>query len=162
MLRAVAIRAVLLFAVWLLLSQSLDVFHLGLGAVSALVIAWLHNRGPSTAGVRWARLPIYVPWLVWQVLLSGWHLSMLILHPKLPIDPKLFTFKTTLRDPGALAIFGNSITLTPGTITAEAVPGELVVHAMDDASASGLRDMEQTIVRVFGVSRAPGGPGQGA
>jgi multicomponent Na+:H+ antiporter subunit E len=162
MLRAVAIRAVLLFAVWLLLTQSLDVFHLGLGGVSALVIARLHSSGRSTGGVRWARLPIYIPWLVWQVLLSGWHLSLLILDPKMPIKPKLFTFETTLRDPAALAIFGNSITLTPGTITAEAMPGELVVHAMDDVSAAGLRDMEQKIVRVFGVDRAPGGPGQGA
>jgi multicomponent Na+:H+ antiporter subunit E len=139
-----------LFAVWLVLTQSPDPFHLALGMLSALVIARLHTTGPAVPGVRWAALPIYLPWLIWQVVLSGLHLCSLILHPRLPIDPKLVTYKTTLRDPAALTIFGNSITLTPGTITAEVNGDQLVVHAMDDASASGLGDMEKQIVRVFG------------
>jgi multicomponent Na+:H+ antiporter subunit E len=161
MVRSIVVRALALFAVWLLLTQSLDVFYLGLGAISALVIARLHTSGPSTTGLRWSALLVYVPWLIWQVLKSGLHLSYLILHPSLPIDPKMIRFKTALGDPAALTIFGNSITLTPGTITAEAGAGELVIHAMDDASASGLADMEHTIVRMFGAGRTPHDPGQG-
>ena len=154
MLRTVAVRAVALFVVWLLLSQTLDVFYLGLGGLSALVVARLHTSEPATGGLRWAGLLLYLPWLLWQVLLSGWHVTRLILDPRLPIDPKLVTYKTVLRDPAAVTIFGNSITLTPGTITVEVNGDELVVHAMDDASAAGLGDMEKKIVRVFGGDTA--------
>jgi multicomponent Na+:H+ antiporter subunit E len=154
MLRTVAVRAVALFVVWLLLSQTLDVFYLGLGGLSALVVARLHTSEPATGGLRWVGLLLYLPWLLWQVLQSGWHVTRLILGPRLPIDPKLVKYKTVLRDPAAVTIFGNSITLTPGTITVEVNGDELVVHAMDDASAAGLGDMERKIVRVFGGDTA--------
>ncbi len=77
-------------------------------------------------------------------------MAYLILHPALPIDPKLVRYKTDLTGAGPVTVFGNSITLTPGTITADITPGELVVHAMDDAAASGLADMEQRVAGLFG------------
>ena len=45
--------------------------------------------------VRWLRLLAYVPWLLSRVLQSGIHLSYLILHPRLPIDPKLILITPT-------------------------------------------------------------------
>lgn len=150
MVRTITIRAVALFAVWLLLTQKFDAFYLVLGALSALVIARLHTRGHSTSAMRWIWLPVYVPWLLWQVLKSGMHMTYLILHPRLPIDPKLLRFTTTLRDPAAITIFGNSVTLTPGTITAEVNGGDVVIHAMDDACASDLGLIETTVSRMFG------------
>ena len=51
-------------------------------------------------------------------------------------------------------LLGNSITLTPGTITAEVNSNELVVHAMDDDSADDLTSlrMEQKLLGSFKVS----------
>ena len=151
--RSLLVRTAALFAVWLLLTLSLDPFYLGLGLTTALVVTWLSLRGPSQHGLRWSGLVVYVPWVLWQVLLSGAHVTYLILHPRLPIDPKLVRRPTTLEDPSAVVIFGNSITLTPGTITAEVSPHELVIHAMDDAAAAGLDDMERKIASVFGLTR---------
>jgi multicomponent Na+:H+ antiporter subunit E len=142
---------VALLAIWLVLVQTLDAFYLGLGVVTALVVAWLNTSAAPRAGMRWAGLAVYLPWLLWQVLLSGIHVAYLILHPRLPIDPALLTYRTTLPDPAAIVIFGNSITLTPGTITAEVNDDELVIHAMDGPSASGLGEMESTIARAFGL-----------
>jgi multicomponent Na+:H+ antiporter subunit E len=58
----------------------------------------------------------------------------------MPVDPSLVKFKT--RFPNALArvFLGNSITLTPGTITLELNDGEYIVHALMDVSASGIVD----------------------
>lgn len=139
-----------LFAVWMLLTQKLEAFYLVLGALSALVIAGLHTRAHSVGGLRWSALMLYVPWLLWQVLKSGMHMTYLILHPRLPIDPKLVRFTTSLRDPAAITIFGNSVTLTPGTITAEVNGGDVVIHAMDDACTSDLGVIEKTVSRLFG------------
>ena len=150
-LGSVAARVGALFAVWLLLSQKTEVFYLVLGLSTAIAVVLLSPPAPPAGPARrWARIVLYLPWLLWQVLLSGRHVAYLILHPALPIDPKLVRYKTDLTDAAAVTVFGNSITLTPGTITADLAPGELVVHAMDDAAASGLGDMEQRVAGLFG------------
>jgi multicomponent Na+:H+ antiporter subunit E len=146
----VVARVGALFVVWLLLTQKVEAFYLVLGLATAIAVVLLNPPVPVVGGrPLWVRVLLYVPWLLWQVLLSGRHVAYLILHPGLPIDPKLVRYKTELPHGGAVVLFGNSITLTPGTITAEIAPGELVVHAMDDASASGLQDMEQRVASLF-------------
>ena len=104
--------------------------------------------------VRWLRMLAYVPWLLSRILQSGIHLSYLILHPRLPIDPKLLHYHTNLKGEAGIVLFGNSITLTPGTITAEVNSNELVVHAMDDDSADDVTSlrMEQKVAGVFRVT----------
>ena len=110
--------------------------------------------GQACAG---AGCSLYLPWLLWQVLLSGRHVAYLILHPRLPIDPKLVRYKTSFRDPAAVVIFGNSITLTPGTITAE------VNRRRAGDSCHGRRrprracaTWNRRIARVFGVTHRCG------
>ena len=153
----VVVKVGALFAVWLLLTQNLDSFYLVLGLATAIAVVMLNAPVPmGPQAPRWGRMLLYLPWLLWQVLLSGRHVAYLILHPALPIDPKLVRYRTELPHAGAVVVFGNSITLTPGTITAEVAPGELVVHAMDDASASGLRDMEQRVAGLFRDTGARG------
>jgi multicomponent Na+:H+ antiporter subunit E len=112
------------------------------------------ERGKSQLeNVRWSRMLAYVPWLLWRILQSGLHVSYLILHPRLPIDPKLISYQTNLKDEAGVVLLGNSITLTPGTITVEVNSHELLVHAMDDDSADDLTSlrMEQRIAENFEV-----------
>ena len=48
-------------------------------------------------------------------------------------------------------MLGNSITLTPGTITVEIEPGELLVHAIDETSTGDLLggSLEKKVEGVF-------------
>ena len=116
--------ALLLFAFWLLLSASYDVVHVVTGAVIASVVMWLNSAGAgSTRKVSWWAALRYLPWLIGRILKSGLHVSRLILHPALPISPRLVRHKTKLTSDGELVVLGNSITLTPGTITVEVAPG---------------------------------------
>jgi len=130
-------RTVALFALWLFLSESYTVVHMAVGLLAAFGVAWLNSGGLSRPEyrVRWVKALAYAPWLFGRILASGVHLSCLILHPSLPIDPKIFRHSTRLTDETAVVILGNSITLTPGTVTVEASLDELVVHAMDEDSA---------------------------
>lgn len=129
-------KTLFFFIVWLVLSESFDRFHMGLGLGSAFAVAWLNtDRSPVRSSIRPIRLFGYVPWLVIQVVKSGVHLSKLILDPKLPISPQMVTVKTDLEAEGAIVLLANSITLTPGTITVEVNGRELLVHAIDDAAA---------------------------
>jgi multicomponent Na+:H+ antiporter subunit E len=141
------------FLIWLLLSESFELFHVGLGLVAAFGVAWFNtDRSTSRSAIPRLRIVWYFLWLVGRILQSGFHLSVLILHPALPIDPKLIRYPTKLREDTGLVLLGNSITLTPGTITVEINSQDLLVHAMDEKSARDVTSLrlEQQIAGLFG------------
>ena len=139
--------------IWLLLSASFDPYHVGLGLVASFGVAWFNtDRSQSRSAIPQLRIVWYFVWLVGRILQSGWHLSLLILNPALPINPKLIRYHTELQEESGIVLLSNSITLTPGTITAELNSQDLVVHAMDDDSAHDVtsRRFEQQIAGLFG------------
>ena len=144
------------FLIWLLLSESFLAIHMLLGLLAAFAVAWLNTERSAIRFtlLRWS-LVWYFPYLLGKVLQSGFHLSLLILNPSLPIDPKMVSHNTTLTDESGIVLLGNSITLTPGTITVEVKSRQLLVHAMDDASAKDVTEMrlERRIVRAVGEDR---------
>lgn len=139
-----------LFALWLLLSGHYDLFHISIGAFSALVVTLIHIRinkylyyQKSIAkehSLRISRLLLYIPWLIWQIFLASLHVTYLVLHPKCPVNPSLVRFKTKLPNIASRVILGNSITLTPGTLTVSIDDDEFLVHALTEASHSGIVD----------------------
>ena len=144
-----------LLGLWLLLSQSLNPWHVGIGLVSAVAVVWLNTEPRATSEHRASITHVltYVPWLLVRILAGGLHLSYLILHPKLPIKPRLFRYRTKLKHDTGVVLLSNSITLTPGTITVEAGDDGLVVHAMDAESARDLTSdrLEHRIAALFGL-----------
>ncbi len=151
--QGMALKVGALFVVWLLLTGVDHPFHVGLGLAAACVVAWL-NAGRADSYAR--HVPVvgllwYLPWLLSRIMVSGLHLTALILRPSMPIAPRLIHYRTNLRDQVGVSLLGNSVTLTPGTITAEARPGELVVHTIDDEAAYDLTSqrLERNINRLF-------------
>lgn len=146
-----------LFPVWIIWSGMLDAFHLALGAISCAIVALLSHdllfkRLTFKGWVReTGRFIQYLPWLLYQVVIANFHVVYLVLHPKMPIEPRLVRYKSGLKNELALVAFANSITLTPGTITADIVDGEYVVHAISKKTADDLAsgDMEKRVARIF-------------
>ena len=143
---------------WILLSGKFDLFHLTLGVISSALVSFLsadlfmynpQSRSRFTIGVRFL---LYLPWLLYQILLSTLHVTFLALHPKMKelIDPTIVTFKTNLKtDIGKVAL-ANSITLTPGTITIRIEGPVFYVHAISRKAAAGLPgEMEERLAKVF-------------
>jgi multicomponent Na+:H+ antiporter subunit E len=142
-----------LFCVWLVLSGQYDLSHLILGFLVSCGVAWL-NTGYLHSPFHnfpWARQILYAPWLFLRIVESSLHLTKLILSPSLPIKPKLITYRSHLKHQGAIVLLGNSITLTPGTITVEVNGSQLLVHAIDEASCEDLTSgrMERKIAEGF-------------
>jgi multicomponent Na+:H+ antiporter subunit E len=147
------IKTLGLFLTWLLLTSSFEWPHVAVGLVAALGVAWLNtDRCGSRTSIHPLRLAWYFPWLIGRMLKSGLHLSALILHPALPIDPRMIRHRTNLREDSGIVLLGNSITLTPGTLTVEVDDQNLLVHAIDDKSAEDLRGLhfDRKIARLFG------------
>ena len=142
-----------LFSVWLILSGRYDVSHVVLGFMVSCGVAWLNTGYPQSPfhNFPWGRLVLYGPWLLLRIVESSLHVTKLILNPALPIKPKLLTYQSHLKHQGAIVLLGNSITLTPGTITVEVSGTQLMVHAIDDASGADLTSgrIERKIAGMF-------------
>ena len=146
-------NAILLFSLWLLLSGRHDPLFILLGLTASAAISWLHSRqpGPSNPTIPLSGFMYYLPWLFYRILVSNLYMVYLILHPRLPIDPKVIRYRVKLRHPAGVGLLANSVTLTPGTLTVDMKAEELLVHAMDDASAKDLTSeiMERKIAHIF-------------
>jgi multicomponent Na+:H+ antiporter subunit E len=139
---------VVLYLFWLLLSGYFSAFLLAAGAGCAAAVVLIARRmdvvdregHPIHLGPR--ALLSYWPWLVKEIVKSGWDVSRRILDPRLPVSPALARFKPSQTTVLGLVIHANSITLTPGTISVEVNAGEFLVHALTRDAAAGLAGSE--------------------
>ena len=158
-----------LLGFWLILSGHWDVLRIAFGVVSAALVAILtrdverlgtrtdargRERPVFTFSLSWPRFVAYLPWLLGEIVLANLQIAWVIVHPRLPIAPVVVRFRTRLQGDLARTTFGNSITLTPGTITLDVEGDEFVVHALTrDAARQVLsRAMERRVARAFGQS----------
>lgn len=124
-----------LFAFWLALSGHYTLFLIGVGAIASLLCAWAAVR---LRIADWEALPLhligraprYLVWLLAEIARSAWTVSRVILSPRLPISPTMTVVRASQRTPVGIATYGNSITLTPGTITTDIRGDVLTVHAL--------------------------------
>ncbi len=131
-----------LYLFWLLLSGYFTAFLMAAGVGSALAVIWFARRMDLVDGEGHPvhlgpRLLLYWPWLLKEIVKSAWDVSLIIVHPRLPISPTLVRFKPSQHTQVGLVIHANSITLTPGTIAVEAQPGEFLVHGLTRGGAQG-------------------------
>lgn len=135
---------VVMFLFWILLSGIFDALHIGAGLICSAIVAFIsHDLFVKDGGLetgKFFRLLLYIPWELWQIVLANLDVAYRVLHPKMPIDPRIIEFETTLRSDFALVTMANSITLTPGTITILVDPpkGKFWVHAIAESPADAL------------------------
>ncbi len=162
-----AVAAGLLFGFWIALSGKLDAFHLALGLITAAAVALatrrLYRAPPQPmpadefgrALLRWPRFLAYSVWLLWQIFRSAVQVAKLILHPRLPIAPRMVRIADDLPHPVARLTLAHSITLTPGTVTVDCDDEGMLVHAIDPEAAASLGSdggpMADRVRAVFGA-----------
>ncbi len=155
-----------LFAFWLILSGHYDPFHIGAGVVCAGLVTLLSSDlftfgTGARSSFRIGRFALYVPWLLWEILQASLYVTWLVVRPS-GIRSRVIRFRTHLRNELAKVVLGNSITLTPGTVTVD-IEGDLfTVHALSDTAAESLLDgdMERRVAWVFG-EEVPDNPADG-
>jgi len=159
LLRALGLGAVL-YGFWLVLSGHYTPFLLGLGLASVALVVYLAARMdvvdeegiPLQLG---GRFWIYVPWLMKEIFLSNVRVAKIILSPSLPISPVLVRYHSSQKTDLGKAIYANSITLTPGTITTRVEGQELEVHSLTWMDIDG-REEDEMDRRVTWVERGGG------
>ncbi len=146
-MKAFLLRTAALFLLWLLLSGESKGLLLGAGLLSALLVAWITRRMDLVDGEGKGLVPgwgvlAYWPWLAWQVVLSNLDVAWRVLHPRLPIHPRVLRIPASQHTDLGRVTFANSITLTPGTVSMDIRGDEIEVHALSQEAEEGLRSGE--------------------
>jgi multicomponent Na+:H+ antiporter subunit E len=138
---------VLLMLVWLLWSGYFKPLLISFGVVSCLIVLTLSWRmGNIEQDIAWQRhllrFPRYWLWLGKEVVKSNLEVAAVILSPRLRLRSRLVTIDAVAEDEFGRALLGNSITLTPGTLTLAVEGGRLHVHCLTPEGAAGLLEGE--------------------
>jgi multicomponent Na+:H+ antiporter subunit E len=144
---------------------SMTTFDLVTGAASGGIAAGMLYRISLSDRLRLpvlarrvVRLGIFVPYLVYEIVKSNLLVSYVILHPAMPIEPRMTEIRTAVWGGMPITTLANSITLTPGTLTVRVEGRDLTVHTLMPAAREGLFDgaLERAVRFVFyGRDAAP-------
>lgn len=160
-IRSFIVSFVTLMAFWYIMSGFFDPIHSLMGVVSVAGVMALnyqlrkHKYFDDEVDVldelRYGRLLFYLVWMFWQIVVSGIQVARLILTPSLPVKQRMVRFKVDLPSAHAKMILGNSITLTPGTLTVDIHEDEFLVHSIDQKAYEGIINdkMPQEVLKLF-------------
>jgi len=85
--------------------------------------------GPGPAAIL--RFLLFVPVFLVEMVKANFQIARVVLHPALPMRPRLLTAKTELTSDVGRTLLANAITLTPGTLTVDAEGDELLIHCVN-------------------------------
>ena len=164
---AVGLQGAVLFGFWVALSGRYETKFLVIGALAVAAVVLLNREifslhlHPVIAGrghvfrallaVAWTWLA-YVGWLLYAIVVANFQVAYIVLHPRMPIDPVLLQFNVPWRRAATQVVLANSITLTPGTITADLKDGQYTVHTLATAFAQPLSsgEMQRRVALLLG------------
>jgi multicomponent Na+:H+ antiporter subunit E len=69
--------------------------------------------------------------LLWEIFVANFHVAKIVLSKKMPIDPGFATIRQPLKKDLNKALYGNAITMTPGTLTVDMKDHEIIVHGLE-------------------------------
>ena len=134
----------LLIIVWCLLSNALTLGTVVFGAILGLLIpiltaAYWPDRPPVA---RPFGMIVYCAIVIWDIIRSNLTVAGQILFRGNKLQPAWIVIPLDLKKPEAITILAGSITLTPGTLSADlsADGTSLLVHALHAPDPDAVRD----------------------
>ena len=143
----ILLTLLLWFTAWLLWSGMFKPLLIGLGVVSCLLVLVLSKRmdffekDVFSLHLVWRLLPFW-GWLGKELVVANLQVARVVLSRDMPMSPTVIRLQALSPDPVGQAILGNSITLTPGTVTVDDHEGELLVHCLTREGADALIEGE--------------------
>lgn len=140
---AYLVLILLLAGAWLLWSGMFKPLLIGLGVVSCALSVFLAKRMGYFDSSVFAlhlnfRLVSYWLWLLREIVQSSIDVARIVLSRKIRLSTEVVELDASDLDPVEQVLLGNSITLTPGTLTLDVSDGRLLVHALTAEGAAEL------------------------
>lgn len=158
---SIAVSFISLMIFWIIMSGFFDAVHLSFGVFSVASVLYVNRKLNSyryfeddidgLQHLRYGRALYYFFWMIGQIIIAGFHVLKIISKPSMPIKPAVITFDVDLPNVHAKMILGNSITLTPGTITVDITGNRFTVHSIDTSSREGIINdqMPRQVLKLF-------------
>lgn len=152
---------------WLVMSGMFKPMQISQGVVSVIIVIAINHRlkrhkffddeMDDLSQLRFIYTPFYLLWLLSEIVKAGLHVANVIINPKKSIETYVITFKVDLPSAHAKMILGNSITLTPGTLTIDIRGDEYTVHALTPKSYEGITSdtMPRKVLKLFQKEERP-------
>ncbi len=156
-----------LMGFWLIMSGIYQPMQIAQGVISvAIVMAVNHklklhkffdDEMDDLRLLRFYYVPVYVIWLLKEIILAGLHVATVIIFPGRQVETYILKFKVDLPSAHARMILGNSITLTPGTLTIDITEDEYIVHALTPKSFEAITSdiMPRKVLKLFSTEEIP-------
>lgn len=148
------ISTVVLWVIWLILTQSFDPQEVFVGLIVAAVISLISSDIAGKEPKKWFQpkrylyLIVYLFYFIWQMIKSNIDVAKRVINPKLPIKPGIVKVKTKLKTNSGKLALANSITLTPGTLTVDIIDDFLYIHWID-VKSEDIQKATEDIVQGF-------------
>lgn len=128
-------RSLLLFVVWLLLSNSVAPIHLVAALILAILIPLLTAsfRDPQPRIKRLDLAAVYILRVLLDIVVANLQVIRLVLGPNRQLKPGFALVPLQLTGSLPLTILAGTVSLTPGTVSAEILPYE---HEITDAATA--------------------------
>jgi multicomponent Na+:H+ antiporter subunit E len=125
---------------WLALSQRSEPVLLFFGVLSVLATLWVAARlelvgRDASPYHRTFHFVVYGGWLLGEIVKANIAVARRILGPSHTLTPAMERIPAAPVSGLGRAVFANSITLTPGTVTVELENAGALVHALDKSGA---------------------------
>ncbi len=148
-----------LLGFWLILSPRISVESISIGVLASLMVTYFSKSYITDEGElsffsvkNIKNVFTYISRLLIEIVKSNIHVAKIVLSPSMPISPQFVRVPVKPKKDFYKVLYGNSITLTPGTLTVDIIGDEYIVHALTDDAAADLNNsiIEKHILSIEG------------
>jgi multicomponent Na+:H+ antiporter subunit E len=157
LLRRGALRATALALLWWVLTDGdRGSWVIGVPGVVSAALASLMLVPGKLWRWRLAGMLRFIPFFLRQSVRGGLDVSIRALHPHTPLAPAVQHYRLRLHDDFARVFFANTVSLLPGSLSADLQHDRLTVHVLDGSLPiqATLQALEVRVAGVFGVELA--------
>lgn len=135
----------ILAVVWTLLQNEVSAGMVVFGIILGIIIPWATSIWwPDTPqGFRLGKMMSYAVIVLWDIMVANVQVAWIVLtKPNSKLQPAWIVVPLDLVQPEAITILAGTITLTPGTVSADLSDQghSLLVHVLDTDDPDGVRD----------------------
>jgi multicomponent Na+:H+ antiporter subunit E len=124
-----------------------------IATLAAMDLSRRQGGSPSVFGIIG-----FIPFFVWESFLGGVDVVRRVIRPTMIIDPGFHPYPLRLQGSSARVFFLDSISLLPGTLSADMRDGIVQVHALDLRDENldrSLARLEKRVAKLFGETLEP-------
>ena len=147
----------LLMIFWVILSGKTDPLSITLGVLACLVVVFygrdmLFEDGELPfwrLNALW-RWPLAFLTLIVAMVKANFQVARIVMSRKMPLSPEFRKVRQPVKRDMTRALYGNAITLTPGTLSVDVTSEYLLVHCLTEEAADAIENgpLEKAFTRL--------------